>query len=188
MDGKIDLPRLAPALGAPLGPALTALRRMLPGLALAALGLAMLAAARGQPAWLGANVGPGLMAQLAAGGVVALGAAWALWRALRPDPARAPGCDPGCTEGTGAEAQPWSGPALLGAVLLFVLALPVLGLVGSAALAAALAAWGAGERGLRALALTAAGLAALTAGIGLALLPPTAPLWPAVWPAVWSGL
>jgi hypothetical protein len=138
----------------------------------------MLVVARGQPGWLGANVGPGLMAQLLGKGVVALGVAWALWRWLRPDPA----CTTGCATGDGTDAQRWSGPALLGAVVLFALALPVLGLVVSAALAAALAAWGAGERQMGALALTVAGLAGLTAGIGLALLPPTAPLWPPVWP------
>lgn len=176
MDAKIDLPRMAPDLTAPaaLGP--TGLRRMLPGLALAGAGAAMLLLARGQPAWLGANVGPGLMAQLLGKGVIALGLAWAAWRVLRPDP----DCAAGSGTGVPDEAQRWSGPALLGAVLLFALALPMLGLVASAALAAALAAWGAGERSLRALALTVTGLAGLVAGIGLALLPPTAPLWPAV--------
>lgn len=182
MDGRIDARRLAPGMvvlrhpaGGATGPACKAVAtRMLPGLALVAAGAGMLWVARGQPAWLGANVGPGLMARLLAKGVIGLGAAWAVWRALRPQPVGAARCAPGA--GTGA--QPWSGPALLGAVLLFALALPTLGIVASAALAAALAAWGAGERQPRGLALTVAGIAALTAGIGLALLPPTAPLWP----------
>jgi len=156
---------------------LSTLGRALPGLALALAGAAMLSLARGQPAWLGGAVGPGLMAQLLGKGVIGLGAAWALWRALRPEPA----CATGCVTGEGADAQPMSGPALLGAVLLFALTMPVLGLVVSATLAAALAAWGAGERQAGALALTVAGLAGLTAGIGLVLLPPTAPLWPAFW-------
>lgn len=149
----------------------------MPGIALFAAGGVMLWLARGQPAWLGATVGPGLMAQLLGKGVIGLGAAWALLRVLRPDPASTQSC----ATGEVAEAQRWSGPALLGAVLLFALAMPVLGLVVSAALAAALAAWGAGERNLTALLLTVAGLAGLTTVIGLALLPPTAPLWPASW-------
>lgn len=157
---------------------LTILRRALPGLALALAGVAMLALARGQPAWLGGAVGPGLMAQLLGKGVIGLGAAWALWRALRPEPA----CTTGCATGDGTDAQPMSGPALLGAVLLFALTMPMLGLIASVALSAALAAWGAGERHVGALALTVAGLAVLTAGIGVVLLPPTAPLWPAFLP------
>ena len=156
---------------------LSTLRRALPGLALALAGVAMLALARGQPAWLGEAVGPGLMAQLLGMGVIGLGAAWALWRALRPEPA----CTTGCATGEGTDAQPMSGPALLGAVLLFALAMPALGLVASATLTAALAAWGAGKRHAGSLALTVAGLAGLAAGIGLVLLPPTAPLWPAFW-------
>jgi hypothetical protein len=73
-----------------------------------------------------------------------------------------------------------SAPALLGAVLAFALGVPVLGLVLSAGLAAGLAAWGAGERTPLALAVTVLGLMALVALVGVALLPPTAPLWPAV--------
>jgi len=174
MDSRIDLSRpeardrLAGAAG-----------RALPGLALCAAGVAMLWLARGQPAWLGGHVGPGLMAQLLGKGVIGLGALWALWRALRPEA----GCAAGCGMGEGAGAQRWSGPALLGAVLAFALTLPGLGLVASAALAAALAAWGAGERSVLALGLTVAGLGVLTGVIGVTLLPPTAPLWPAPWRA-----
>lgn len=174
IEPSLRAPRLAARTGSGVPVALV---RAVPGLALVLAGVAMLVLARGQPAWLGANVGPGLMAQLLGKGVIGLGAGWALWRALRPDPA----CAAGCATGDGAEAQPLSGPALLGAVLLFALAMPVLGLVTSAALAAALGAWGAGERRAGALALTVTGLAGLTAAIGLALLPPTAPLWPPVW-------
>ncbi len=149
------------------------LKRALPGLALCAVGVAMLLLARGQPAWLGPNVGPGLLAQLLAKGVIAIGSLWAVWLALRTEHDGPKGC------GTGATTQSWSGLALLGAVLLFALALPVLGLVISAGLAAALAALGAGERGPVALGLTVAGLSGLTAIIGITFLPPTAPLWPA---------
>ena len=176
MNRSIDAQTPKQDLLAPERSMVAALRRALPGLALCAIGVAMLALAHGQPAWLGTNVGPGLMAQLLAKGVIALGALWAVMQALRPDPASSLRC----SAGDGAAAQRWSGPALLGAVLVFALALPTLGLVSSAALAAGLAAWGAGERNLRALVLTVAGLTALTAGIGLAVLPPTAPLWPQI--------
>ena len=159
--------------GVPQRPFRVVLKRGMPGLALCALGVAMLWVARGQPAWVGVNVGPGLMAQLLAKGVIGIGGLWALWRALRPEPPSAEGC------GADTSAQPWSGPALLGAVLLFALTLPMLGLVISAALAATLAALGAGERGPVALGLTVTGLAALIAIIGVTLLPPTTPLWPA---------
>lgn len=180
MDSRIDLSRpeardrLAGALG-----------RALPGLALCAAGAAMLWLARGQPAWLGGHVGPGLMSQLLGKGVIGLGALWALWRAVSPEPGAVASAVAGCGAGdeAGAGAQRWSGPALLGAVLAFALALPGLGLVASAALAAALAAWGAGERSALALGLTVAGLGVLTGVIGVTLLPPTAPLWPAPWRA-----
>jgi len=49
-----------------------ALGRMLPGVALCGLGGGMWALAQGQPAWLGGHVGPGLMAQLLAIGVIGL--------------------------------------------------------------------------------------------------------------------
>ena len=148
------------------------LKRAMPGLALCALGVALLWFARGQPAWVGDNVGPGLMAQLLSNGVIGIGGLWALWRALRPEQHSSEGY------GTEASTQRWSGPALLGAVLLFALTLPMLGLVISATLAAALAALGAGERGPVALGVTVTGLAVLTTIIGVTLLPPTTPLWP----------
>lgn len=176
MDSRIDIPRsdrrgrLAGAAG-----------RTLPGLALCAAGVAMLWLAGGQPAWLGGHVGPGLMAQLLGKGVIVLGALWALWRAVSPEPGGSASC--GAGDGAGAGAQRWSGPALLGAVLAFALTLPGLGLVAAAMLAAGLAAWGAGERSAAALGLTVAGLGVLTGVIGVTLLPPTAPLWPAPWRA-----
>lgn len=150
------------------------LGRAVPGLALVVTGSAMLILAHGQPAWLGGNVGPGLFAQLLSKGVIALGAIWAVFCALNaPPPQPAP-----CAEPADVTAQRWSGPALLGAVLLFALSLPAFGLVISAGLAATLAAIGAGERNPVALAVTVGALVAMTMMIGLALLPPTAPLWP----------
>jgi hypothetical protein len=151
-----------------------ALLGAMPGMALAAMGAGILLLALGQPAWLGNDVGPGLMAQLLGKGIIALGLLWALIGATRPEAPAATNC---MTE-TSASARNASGPALLGGVLVFALALPWLGMVIAAGLAATLAALGAGERAPRALALTVLGLSALTAAIGLVLLPPTAPLWP----------
>ncbi len=68
----------------------------------------------------------------------------------------------------------------MGAVLAFCLVLPLAGLVLSAGVAAALAAWGAGERAWRGLGVTVVALMTLVAAIGHLLLPPTAPLWPAL--------
>jgi len=156
-----------------------ALGPLLPGLALCAIGAGMSGLAQGQPAWLGGHVGPGLIAQLLSFGVLGLGVAWTMICA-RPPAAEAP--SPGCGS---PPAKPVPGlrhsaPALLGAVLTFALTLPFVGLVLAAGLAAGLAAWGAGERSPRALGLTVAGLMALVALVGVALLPPTAPLWPEI--------
>ena len=158
----------------PAGRARGGLHRALPGVALAAMGLGILLLARGQPAWLGNDVGPGLMAQLLGKGIVGLGLLWAVLGWTQPAAAAATGC----SSESPAPVRDASGPALLGGVLVFALALPWLGMVIAAALAATLAALGAGERAPRALALTVFGLTALTAAIGLVLLPPTAPLWP----------
>lgn len=149
--------------------------RALPGAALCVAGAGVLWLAMGQPAWVDGRVGPGLMAQLLGAGIMALGGLWAVWQAVQPRPA----CAAGCGTGQTTPAPRWSAPALLGAVLVFALSVPALGIVLSASLAATLAALGAGERRIVALGVTVAGLAALTAGIGLLLLPPTAPLWPA---------
>lgn len=154
------------------------LRRMLPGLLLCAIGAGMSALAQGQPAWLGGHIGPGLIAQLLSLGVLGLGIAWAMLLARgRVTSTPSAGCGSDC--GPPKRGLRHSAPALLGAVLIFALTLPVLGLVLAAGLAAALAAWGAGERIPRALALTVLGVMALVAIVGVALLPPTAPLWPA---------
>lgn len=152
-----------------------ALGRVLPGLALCAIGAGMWVLAQGQPAWLGGHVGPGLMAQLLALGVISLGAVWAMICAQRRV-AQTPPAGCGREAGQPAPGLRHSAPALLGAMLAFALSLPHVGLVLAAGLAAGLAAWGAGERRPRALALTVAGLMALVALVGVALLPPTAPL------------
>ena len=159
---------------------LHSLGRATSGLALVVIGSVMLILAHGQPAWLGGNVGPGLFAQLLSKGVIALGAIWAALCALNaPPPRLAPCAEPApCAAPADATAQRWSGPALLGAVLLFALTMPSLGLVISAGLAATLAAIGAGERNPAALVTTVGALVIMTIAIGLTLLPPTAPLWP----------
>lgn len=159
---------------------LHSLGRAMPGLALVLTGSVMLFLAYGQPAWLGGNVGPGLFAQLLSKGVIALGAIWAALCTLNaPPPRRAPCAEPTpCAAPIDATAQRWSGPALLGAVLLFALTMPSFGLVISAGLAATLAAIGAGERNPVALVITVGALVIMTIAIGLTLLPPTAPLWP----------
>lgn len=153
-----------------------AMLRALPGLAICAMGFGISLAAQGQPAWFDNDVGPGLMARLLGTGVMGLGAIWVAWCVLRPAARQTAGCGD-----TSPGAANWArGPALLGAVLVFALCLPALGLVISAGMAAALAAIGAGERNPVALTITVVGLTALTAGIGLVFLPPTAPLWPAI--------
>lgn len=173
---KPDLP-LRPEQPDRKGPRV-ALGRMFPGIVLCAIGAAMSGLALGQPAWLGGHVGPGLMAQLLSLGVIGLGVAWAMICARdRAKPMPSKGCGGDC--GPPMPRLRHSAPALLGAVLAFALGVPVVGLVLSAGLAAGLAAWGAGERTPRALAVTVLGLMALVALVGVALLPPTAPLWPA---------
>jgi hypothetical protein len=114
------------------------------------------------------------MAQLMSAGVFGMGVLWTITLLVAPSRAQSAGCG----SADGVQVQPWGGAGLLGAVLLFGLSVPLLGLVGSASLAAGLAALGAGERRASALGLTVAGLGAMAAIIGLGLLPPTAPLWP----------
>jgi hypothetical protein len=153
------------------------LGRMLPGLAIGTAGCTMLLLAQDQAVWLGGHVGPGLFARLLGLGVIGLGVAWAVICARGSDVlVPSTGCATGsATRGTGA-----SGPALLGAVVVFALSLPFLGLMLSSGVAAGLTAWGAGERKPRAMAITVVSLMALVALVGMTLLPPTAPLWPSV--------
>ena len=151
-----------------------ALRRAVPGIALAIIGAGMLLLASAQPAWLGNDVGPGLMAQFLGKSIIALGLLWAVLCAAGGQEPRAVSCESSPRK----DAPGMSGPLLLGGVLIFALTLPLFGLVIAAGLAAMCSAIGAGERAFRALAVTVIGLACLTALIGLTLLPPTAPLWP----------
>jgi hypothetical protein len=151
------------------------LRRLVGPAALAALGAALLIVARTQPAWVGPRVGPGLVAQAMAAGVVALAVLWALAR-LRE---RGEG---GAGRPARASASPLAGVCLLASVAAFALLLPPVGLVPAAAAAAALAALGAGERRAGGLVLTAGVGAGLAAGIGAGLMGPAATLWSWPWP------
>lgn len=141
-------------------------------LALGLVGIALWVLSQGQPARLGGAIGPGFMARWLALGIVALAA---LWGAVSFR--RGPGADAAILPPDRA-AQRGAGLALLGGVLAFALAVPVAGLVAGAAVAAGCAAWATGERRAGALAATMLALAALSAAIGVLLLPPTAPLWP----------
>jgi hypothetical protein len=146
-------------------------------LVLMAAGGGMWLLSRSQPAYLGEAIGPGFMARGLAIGVILLAVLWCAASFLRPVAG-------GVTADRGATLPPKraiggsAGFALLAGVLAFALSVPSLGLAAGAGLAAGLAAWATGERSPRTLAGTAALLAALTAVIGLVLLPPTAPLWP----------
>ena len=104
-----------------------ALGRMLPGVALCAFGAGMwVLGRRASPAWLGGHVGPGLMAQLLAMGVIGLGAVWA---ALCARTARVDGSAiGGMRQRNGPTPRPacaTAHTALLGAVLAFALVLPL---------------------------------------------------------------
>ena len=92
----------------PARPAMTVeagrLARVMPGLALCAIGLGLLLVARTQPAWVGDRIGPGLLAQVLAKGVAGLGALWTVTLLLRPAPRAAAGC----AEGPGTAASPSS--------------------------------------------------------------------------------
>ncbi|MEM7693083.1 MAG: hypothetical protein AAF318_01420 [Pseudomonadota bacterium] len=127
----------------------------------------MLLLALGQPAFVSGRIGPGLFAQVFAGGVVALSALWAALAVVRPAPARGR---------LGASLLP--GLCLLGAVVGFIVFRPLIGLVPTTALMALLASVGAGERGAVRLALSAGVGAAVGFAIGLLLLPPSTALWP----------
>ena len=113
-------------------------------------------------------------------GVIGLGAAWAVLCARAPA-AEAPPPSAGCGGETGGPAPglSLSAPALLGAGA-GLRAEPACSRAdpGGGAVGGAGGLGRGGERTARALALTVAGLMALVAGVGVVLLPPTAPLWP----------
>ncbi len=143
-----------------------------PPAVLCALGLVMLLLAYTQPAWIDGRVGPGLFAQWLSKGVVALSLLWAALAALGP-----PG---GRSEGESAPSSRPLGPglALLSGVLVFILMLPLTGLVAACVATALITGWGAGDRHWRALALSGLFAGAATLAIGLTLLPPATRLWP----------
>lgn len=143
-----------------------------PPAVLCALGLVMLLLAYTQPAWIDGRVGPGLFAQWLSKGVVALSLLWAALAAL--------GVAAGRSE---ADSEPSSKPlgpglALLSGVLVFVLLLPLTGLIIACVATALITGWGAGDRHWRALALSGLFAGVATLAIGLTLLPPATRLWP----------
>ncbi|WP_299395572.1 hypothetical protein [Pelagibius sp.] len=148
-----------------------------PPAAIAALGGLLLVLAHTQPAWVSGRIGPGLFAQWLSMGVVALSLLWfaaslaGLWLPRRHGLAEPEG-------GARFRGRTTPGLALLTAVALFPVLMPVAGLVAACAVTAAVAGWGAGDRGLRALAASALLAGMVAAGIGLTLLPPTTRLWP----------
>ncbi|WP_162906605.1 tripartite tricarboxylate transporter TctB family protein [Algihabitans albus] len=160
-------------------------RTLLPPLAIAAVGVVFFTLAQTQPAWIGpgpgTRIGPGLFAQWLSLGVVGLSMLWAAIALAGLRRPRHTEATDATTEASGeVRLRGGIGPglALLAAVCLFALLLPVAGLIVACASAAAVAGWGAGDRDLRALGLSALLGAAVAAGIGLTLLPPTTRLWP----------
>lgn len=144
----------------------------LPGIVLFILGISMYFISLQQPVWLENNIGPGLMAQWLSKVVAVIGIVWSItcvFRVYRPNSA-------GCS--SKVAQQSWSGLFLLMSVLQFSVFFPILGLVLSSAIAAALASIGAGERHWFAILMTSLAMAIMTAGIGVTLLPPATQLWP----------
>lgn len=163
----------------------TLTRALLAPLTIAAFGVVFFVLAQTQPAWIGAGtaqrIGPGLFAQWLSLGIVGLSLIWAavelavLRRGRPAAPTTQADAD---SQHVRLDSGVAPGLALLTAVCLFALLLPVAGLVAACAAAAAVAGWGAGDRGPRALGLSALLGMAVAASIGLTLLPPTARLWP----------
>ena len=138
----------------------------------AVVGLAFAVLSATQPAWLGDSIGPGLFARWLAASVGAVSCIWLGVELVRPRPTKE-------AERSGPErASSAAGVGLLGGVAAFAAAFPSLGLVAASALAALASAWGAGDRTWRDLAISVGVGAAAASAVGLALLPPGAPLWP----------
>ncbi|MHA7878985.1 MAG: tripartite tricarboxylate transporter TctB family protein [Saccharospirillum sp.] len=145
----------------------------LQGITLATIGLTLWLISRRQPAWFGSDIGPGLLAQYLALAVLGIGLVWTLLGWAKPQSTQTHRRQP-ITKAVVA-ARP---PLLLASVCAFVIALPVTGLVPAAGLAAAMATLGAGERRWWFILLTGVLLMAMTALIGILLLPPATQLWP----------
>ena len=139
----------------------------------AGVGLVLLAST--QPTWRGERIGPGLVAQAMGGGTVTLALLWAVQRWRGGDPPR--------EEASCRSAGPASGAAgfwLLGAVAVFALLQPVVGLAPAAGATALAAAVGCGARRPAVLAAITAVGALIATAIGHGLLGPAAVLWS--WP------
>ena len=149
-----------------------------PPAVLCLLGALLMGLSYTQPAWIDDRIGPGLFAQWLSKGVVGLALVWAVVSLLNPARRHRAGdpIEPTARPGAGARIGP--GLALLLAVLLFILLMPITGLVGACTATAVAAGWGAGDRHWRALAASALLAAASALTLGLTLLPPTTRLWP----------
>lgn len=150
---------------------------VLPAVVVCLLGTAFLAVAITQDAWVGSRIGPGLFAQWLSIGIIALSVIWAAL-SLAEHHRIAEASDRDNADAVRLEGRIAHGLALLAAVCLFALSLPHVGLVFACALTAVVAGWGAGDRGLFALSISALLGGCVALGIGLTLLPPTIKLWP----------
>jgi hypothetical protein len=150
-------------------------RRLLGPVVLMTAGVGLVLLASTQPTWRGERIGPGLVAQAMACGVVFLALLWAIQRWRGGDPPREEAVCRRSGPASGA-----AGPALLGAVAVFALLQPIAGLVPAAGATALAAAVGCGARRPAVLAGIAAVGALIATGIGLGLLGPAAVLWS--WP------
>ncbi|MEM8852347.1 MAG: hypothetical protein AAGD34_01525 [Pseudomonadota bacterium] len=132
-------------------------------------GLGLLTVALSQPAFVGMRIGPGLFAQIFAGGVCALSCLWAVAAVANRG-----------TEDTGdlRHASLLPGVFLIAAVVSFIVLRPAVGLVLTGVVAGVLASIGTGDRSVRALVVSASAAGVVAWVIGTLLLPPTTPLWP----------
>ena len=149
-----------------------------PPVVICAIGVSLLTLAHTQPAWVDGRIGPGLFAQWLSLGVIGLSL---IWGAVSLTEVWLPSHRPGAAEPSGSvrfRARAGPGLALLTAVCLFALLLPLAGLVVACAVTGAVAGWGAGDRSPGALGLSALLSGTIAAGIGLTLLPPTTMVWP----------
>lgn len=144
----------------------------LPGIVLFLLGSSMYLISLEQPAWFEGNIGPGLMAQWLSKAVAIIGLVWSVISIYLSNRQTPSGC------GSSLIEQRWSGVFLITAVFQFCLLLPILGLVLSSGIAAALASIGAGERHWVAVFMTSLVMTVMAAVIGATLLPPATQLWP----------
>lgn len=150
---------------------------LFPAVVICLLGVALLMLALTQDAWVSGRIGPGLFAQWLSIGVIGLSLVWAAWSLAELYRLTQP-TEKDSADAVRLEGRIEQGLALLAAVCLFALSLPHVGLVFACAMTAVVAGWGAGDRGIFALGVSALLGGSVALGIGLTLLPPTIKLWP----------